>query len=382
MLKMKPLYPVLVLAACGLGGCGKKQVATPKAASDPPPVEATVARVEARPFSATVAITGTLISRTQVDVKAETTGRVVRFDKEEGDAVRAGDPLVWVDERNYKLAVEQAQSAVGVAEAALEKARVLEEHSRSEHERARNLVASGGITDKDLKSAAVAEKDSMAQVGLAKAQLAQSRSMLDQANKRLGDTVVKAPVSGVIQRKFVNAGAYVEPPTAVFSLVDNSRLELESLVATAELAPVRPGQKVVFRVNSYPDVDFDGVVLDINPAVDADSRSAKVRIRATGGGRLKAGMFAQGEILTGVASQAIVIPAGAVYRDDRAAKDSYVFVVENGKAARRAVRIGREKDGKLEIVKGLAAGDVLITTQSIELAPGVRVKTAANGGGK
>ena len=173
--------------------------------------------------------------------------------------------------------------------------------------------------------------------------------MIDVAQKHLRDATIKSPVAGEIQTKFVNKGAYVEAPTALFTVVDNSRLELESPVASADLAPIRPGQRVRFTVNSYPGVNFEGSVVEIAPAVDAETRSAKVRIRvANAGGRLKTGMFAQGEILTGVSAGAIVIPGAAVYRDDRSAKSSHVFVLENGKAARRAVRIGRERDGVLE----------------------------------
>ena len=89
---------------------------------------------------------------------------------------------------------------------------------------------------------------------------------------------------------------------------------------------------------------------------------------------MKTGLFAQGSVITGVNAQAVVIPTAAAYRDDRSAKDSYVFVVEQGKAVRRAIRIGRDQDGRLEVVEGLRAGDLLIAQQSIELAPGVRVE--------
>lgn len=87
-------------------------------------------------------------------------------------------------------------------------------------------------------------------------------------------------------------------------------------------------------------------------------------------------MFAQGEVLTGTKPGAVVIPASAVYRDDRSAKASYVFVVENNRAARRAVQIGRERNSTLEVVEGLGPGDLLIAEQSIELADGVRVEPA------
>jgi multidrug efflux pump subunit AcrA (membrane-fusion protein) len=118
-------------------------------------------------------------------------------------------------------------------------------------------------------------------------------------------------------------------------------------------------------------------VIEIAPAVEAETRSAKLRIQVVNsGGKLKTGMFADGEILTGSNAQAIVVPAAAVYRDDRSAKSAYAFVLENGKAARRTVRIGRERDSHVEILEGLKPGDTLVSEQSIEIAEGVRVQAA------
>jgi membrane fusion protein (multidrug efflux system) len=289
--------------------------------------------------------------------------------------VAAGETIAWVNDENFRLSIREAETGVLVAAAALERARMVEEHSNSELERARNLVKSGGITDKDLKAAELAGHDARAQVSVAAAQLEQARAVQAVASKHLRDAEIKSPVAGVIQRKFINQGAYVEPATAVFTVVDNSRLELESPVASADLAPIRPGQKVTFSVNSYPGASFEGGVIEINPVVETETRSAKVRVRIpNSGGRLKAGMFAEGEILTGVIASAVVIPADAVYRDDRSAKTSYVFVVANGKAARRAVRIGRERGTRLEIVEGLRPGDQVIAEQNIEIAEGVRVQ--------
>jgi RND family efflux transporter MFP subunit len=371
----------IVVAAGLLAGCQNQKTAV--SAAEAAPVRVNVIRIEAQPFHATVPVTGSLVSSSRVDVKAETTGRVVKFPKEEGETVAAGETVAWVDEENSRLAARQAESAVQVAEATVARARVAASYGGSELERARNLVKSGGITDKDLKAAELAEQDSRAQTSLAVAQLDQAKAALDTARKRLRDTAIRALVAGVIQRKYINAGAYVEPTTAVFALVDNRRLELESQVASSDLGPIRPGQKATFTVNSHPGQTFEGRVIEINPGVDADTRSAKVRIQVSNeGGKLKSGMFAQGEILTGVEARAVIIPASAVYRDDRSAKTSYVFVVENGKAARREVRIGRERESSLEIAAGLQPGDALISEQSIELAEGVRVAPASGGAGK
>ena len=373
--KLWSLHPLLPFAFCVLSfvfsSCSQK----PTQAAEAPPVRVAVQKLAVEPFEIVVPISGTLVSTVRVDVKAETIGRVVRFDKHEGDAVAAGETVVWLDEEDRRLALRQAESAVAVAEAALERARVLEAHALSENERAANLLKSGGITDKDLKGAQLAERDAHAQTALSRAQLEQSRAALETTRKRLRDTRIHAPASGQIQARFVNPGAYVEGPTALFTLVDNRRLELESPVSSADLGPLRNGQKVTFSVNRFPSETFEGQVLEVAPAMDAQSRSAKVRIQVDNRtGRLKTGLFAQGNVITGVNAQAVVIPTAAAYRDDRSVKDSYVFVVEQGKAVRRAIRIGRDRDGRLEVVEGLRAGDLLVAQQSIELAPGVRVE--------
>ncbi len=372
---MRHALPICtVLAGALLASCNRQQ-ARSIAASDPPPVSAAVITVAAESLPITIPVTGTLVSNTRVDVKAEIIGHISRFDKEEGDPVAAGEAVAWVDDETYRLLVRQAETARQLAEAGLERAQLLASHSRSELERADNLVKSGGITDKDLKAAQLTDRDAAAQVLVAQAQLEQARATVEVARKKVRDTVIYAPVSGEIQRKMANKGSYVEGPTEVFSIVDNRKLELESPVASADLAPIRSGHRVTFQVNSYPDTTFEGRVIDINPAVEEQTRSAKVRIQVVNAGaKLKAGMFAQGQILTGVNANALVIPAAAVYRDDRSAKSSYVFVLEDGKACRRDIRIGHERDSQLEVVEGLRAGEQVIAEQNIEIAEGVRIQ--------
>ncbi len=373
---MNRIHVPIAILALALAGCSKQQ-APATAAGKPAPEAARVrtVRLQTQPFTPSLAITGTLVSRAVVDLKAETTGRVVRFDKEEGNAVRAGEVVVWVDDTKPALAVREAASAVAVTEAALERARVNDAHNKAELERADHLLASGGITDKDLKAARVAAQDSRAQVALSAAQLAQAQATLASARRRLADCQVKAPIAGIISRKLTNVGAYVEPPTTVFTLVDNNRLELESQVPAADIGGLRAGQTVRFSVNSFPGEAFNGHIAEISPAVDVDSRTAKIRVQVPNPGlRLKAGMFAQGEVLTAAARPAILVPLTAVYRDDTSVKVSYVYVVVDGKARRRQVRIGAELGQQLEIAEGLQAGDLLVPERSMELADGVPVK--------
>jgi membrane fusion protein (multidrug efflux system) len=375
---MKRNRTALITLLAGLvllsAGCRKKETEA-SSRTEAPPVSAKVIPIAAEDLPETIAVTGSLVSIANVDVKAEIIGRLIKFPKREGELVKAGEVVAQVDEANYQLAVRQAEAAMLVAKAGLERSRVMASHNQAELERAQNLMQSGGITDKDLSLAEVSQRDSQAQVLLAQAQLDQASAALDVARKKLRDTAILSPVSGAIERKYINAGAYVEAPTMVFRVVDNRQLELESPVPSAQLGQVRPGQTMSFRVNSYPSVSFEGKVIEVGPAVDALTRSAKLRIRVDNtSGRLKAGMFAEGEILTGVQQRAINIPATAVYRAEGTSAGSYVFVVENNRAVRRSIRIGRETGSKLEITEGLKPGDLLVAEQKIELAEGIRVE--------
>ncbi len=363
-----------IINAALLTGCGESEARTGAVVQEPS-VLASVITLAPQPFQAGLPITGTLVSSARIDVKAEVIGRITRFDKDEGALVTAGESTAWVDDENYQLSLRQAEAAVKVAEAGVKRTQLLESHSRAELERARNLLTSGGITDKDLKAVQLAEQDAKAQCVLAEAQLDQARAALEVARKRVRDTVIKAPISGEIERKLAHIGAYVETSTPVFTIVDSSRLELAIAVPSADLAAVQTGQRVTFRVNSYPGMQFEGHVIDVGPAIDEQTRAAKVRIRAVNAaGKLKAGMFVQGEMITGVNDQAIVIPGSAVRRNDRSEKSSYVFVLEHGKAVRRSVQIGRERDLLLEITAGLKPGDRVIVEQNIEIAEGVQIE--------
>jgi RND family efflux transporter MFP subunit len=365
---------LLALVALLPAGCGRKEAGA-SVKVEATAVSVKTVQIATQPLPLTVVVTGSLVSNSSVDVKAETTGRLLQFAKQEGDAVSAGETVATADGENYRIAERQAQAAVQVADAALARTRVVAAHAKSELARSQNLVRSGGITEKDLEAAQLADRDAQAQVAVAEAQLAQARAAQEMAQKHLRDAAIRAPVAGVIQRKFVNPGAYLEPPTMVFSIVDNRQLELESPVPAALLGQVRAGQRVTFQVNSYPGSDFEGRVAEINPAVDALTRSAKVRVRVDNtSGKLKTGMFVEGAIQTGVAQQAVVVPAAAVYRSAVPGQDSYVFVIDGGKAVRRPVQLGRETGDRLEIVSGLKPGDALVAEQRIELAEGVRVE--------
>jgi len=357
------LAAALVAAACS------KEAAKSVAA---PALSVQTVRVEPRVLDLAIDITGSLVSSVAVDVKTEFAGRLVAMLKEEGDAVKKGELLAQLDDTDARLSLGQARAALDVAQAALERAKVAQDHARQEFERAQNLLKSGGITDRDFDAAQVADRDARAQVRLAEAQVEQSRQAVALAEKHLRDCRIVSPITGEVARKFVNPGGWLDGSVLLYRLVDNHRLELETYVASSDLGQVRKAQKVRFTVASYPGETFQGVITNISGAVDMQNRSASVRAAVPNPtGKLKAGMFIKGKIITGTKPGAIVLPADAVWR--RSGQTPFVYVVANGAAQKREVQTGQEEADGIEITSGLAAGETVIVEQNLELADGVKI---------
>lgn len=353
-----------------LPSCSNEEAKT--ASSAAAPLALRVLRVEARPLDETVEITGSLVSSVAVDVKTEFAGRLSEMLRQEGDRVHKGETLAELDEANARLALGQARAALEVAQAALARSRLGEDHAHREFERAQNLLRSGGITDRDLQAAETSARDASAQVKLAEAQVEQARQTAAVAQKHLSDCRMVSPIEGEVERKFLNPGAWVDANILLYRLVDNQRLELETSVASDEIARLAQGQKVRFSVAAFPGEEFLATVRTISPAVQLQNRSVMVRAAVPNPqGRLKAGMFVKGRVITGTNPAAVAVPPEAVWR--RVGQPPFVYVVEQNRARRREVKLGLEQTQAYEIVAGLRAGDTVVVEQNLELADGVSV---------
>ncbi|HET7841855.1 MAG TPA: efflux RND transporter periplasmic adaptor subunit [Terriglobia bacterium] len=329
-----------------------------------------VTRILPQTLDRTLDTTGSLVSSVAVGVKTEFAGRLVAMSKQEGDRVSQGELVAQLDEVNAHLGAEQARAALEVARASLERARVAEKHARSEFERAQNLLKSGGITDQGFQAATVAAQDAQAQVQFAQAQVDQATQALAMAEKHLRDCRITSPISGEVERKFVNPGSWVDGNTLLYRLVDNQRLELETFAASSDLGQVARGQKIRFTVAAYPDEVFEASITAVGAAVDPQNRSAVVRAAVPNpSGKLKAGMFAKGKIVTGTRPESVVVPSTALWR--RSGQAPYVYVVEQNRARKRQVQMGQEDSMGIEILTGLKPGETVVADQNLELAEGV-----------
>jgi membrane fusion protein, multidrug efflux system len=323
----------------------------------------------------TVPFSGSLRSLSTVEIKPEVGGRLVAAYFEEGDFVSKDQLLAEIDSTNYRLAYEQAAAALGVAQAGLERAQVSLEHARTEKERSDNLLRSGGITQKDHQAAVTGVKEAETGVRLAQAQCEQARAAIAVADKALTDCKIAAPASGHVQKKLFDKGSLLAPGAGLYTLVDNSRLEMECVIPSYQLAIVKLGQRAEFTSPTWGERRFAGVVSAINPTVESDNRSVRIKLKTGNpGGELRDGMYACGEITAGREKQALVIPRDSLIAEKEDPGLAGIFVIRDGKAHRIAVEVGGIQQEKVWIKRGIEEGERVIAEVGPSLKEGIPVQ--------
>jgi membrane fusion protein (multidrug efflux system) len=353
-----------VLALLPLAACGRGSSADP-AASAPRGVPVRTAVVVQRDLADDLVLTGTLRPRAQVQIVAEVPARLLRVLKDEGARVAKDETLAVLDATDYRLALDRAKAALAVAEAN-------RAHALAEKDRADNLLKTGGITDKDHLAA---------QVGLqvAQAALSQAKAEVAIAAQQHARCQVKAPFSGRIAKRFADPGAMLALGTPIFTLVDDSVLEFRGSLPSAEYGRVRVEATVEIGVDALPDLRAKGRIVRVTPLVDERTRSFEVVAEVPGQKALAGGLFARARIRLGTVKDAVVVPPSALMRDGTQPDRADVFVVKGDKAERVIVSLGVEQADRIQVTRGLAAGDVVVLDAPTALGAGMQVDVQ-NGG--
>ena len=393
-------------------------------------IPVTTARAETRAVQRAVETNGSLLAADEVQAKSEQPGTLARLYADLGDRVAAGAPLVEYDRREFQLAVDQSQADLGAAREGLLRARatvtaaeaqvrrardarpMLEsdvargesqlEWARLELERARQLHAKDLIAARDVDNARnqhtiaatqldairialarhpdevrVAEaqlNSEMAAVKSAEAQVRQREATLGIAQKRFGDTIVRAPITGLVARRHVSAGEFVKENTTLFTLVVANPLKYVGTIPERQAPELRPGQTVRLHVEAYPERAFTGTVVRVSPAVEVATRTLALEARVPNpDGTLRPGFFARGAVLTRQDPAAVFVPGEAVMSIAGVTK---VFVVADGRAQERAVRPALRQGTLVEIMEGVKAGEVVATSNLPSLFNGAPVTVA------
>ena len=343
---------------------------------DPPPAAPAPAAVQVgRENVATVAtetistgplISGTLMAEREATVRAEASGSVLQVTAQEGQAVRRGQLLARIEDEALGDAVASAQSAVRSAEQALQLA-------EREAKRSEALVRGGAIAERELDTARNA-------VSAAQAQLEDARSRLASARKQVDNLTVRAPLDGVVAARPANAGDVVSQGAELYRIIDPRSMRLEAAVPSEALSAIKVGLPVQFQVRGYPDQTFDGRIERVSPSADPVTRQVSIFVTIPNtGGRLVAGLFAEGRVAQ-ESRTTLVVPLAAVNTDDP--KAAWVLRVRDGKAERVTVSLGLRDDQteRLEITAGLAAGDRLLVGPAQAITPGTPLQIGGASG--
>jgi RND family efflux transporter MFP subunit len=345
-------------------------------------------------------LAGTLLSPDQARVSAEASGVVRRVLVEIGQEVGVDSPLVELEPRELKLALDRAAAALLQTRAQLSMNGAIDsteapppdaeiagvktatanlDDARSGFERAKALAARGVTSSEVLQAAEtkykVAEANHQAaldSVRATKAQLQDRRAAYALALKQLDDAVVRAPITGVVSERPVQVGEYIGARTVVATIVQMSPLKLRTGVQERHAGVVEPGQPVQFRVEAFGDRLFSGKVAHVSPALDQTMRTFTVEALVDNPDRLlKPGFFAKGVILTRLDTGVLAAPDLAV---SVLAGVASVYVIKDGAVTQQEVELGVRQGDLWEITRGLTGDEVLATSRLNELATGVRVR--------
>lgn len=362
---------VLALLAAGgwyaFAGKGQPAPAAPAAAAAPRTPVFELARndvvtIEARELALRLPLSGSLSPLAQATVKSKVSGVVLETTVREGMSVNAGQVIARLDDADARARVAQQQATLKEATARLALATKNEANSQA-------LLAQKYISQNSFDT-------TRNSVELAQAAVDAARAQLDLARIALNDTVIRAPLSGVVSRRFVQAGEKLSPDSPVMAIVDLQHLTLDAQVPASDIPRVQVGQDVRFRVDGFDAREFSGKVARINPATEAGSRAMLVYISvANDDGLLRAGMFAKGEITTDKSSARPIVPLAALRKDG---ERDVVYRVDGGKVVAQQVKLGmrNEDEGLAEVTGGLDAGAVLLAVPLDGVKPGTQVKLA------
>ena len=372
------LITAMITVHLGISGCTDSQESSVEGKTAVEPalelqVKAVPVRLE--DWKNTVPISGNLRTQSIVDVKAEVGGRLIEANVDEGDLVRKGDLLATVDDTNYQLAYRQAAAALKVSQVGIERARVSAEYAVTEKERADNLLKTGGITQKDHQAAITGMKEAETQVKLAEAQCLQAEAAVAITEKALKDCSIYAPSDGHVQKRWIDKGSLLNPGSAIFTIVDNSKLELECVVPSYYLPDIRTGQKADFNTPSWGEKIFSGFVASINPMIQTENRSVILKLEIKNQDlQLRTGMYARGFITTGIEKNVPVISRDTLIPEEEISEFAHVYVVEDGIAKRRKILLGGKGQDRVWVQEGLVEGELLIVERGPALKEGRRVQ--------
>lgn len=349
-MKKPVLYLVVICALAGIGLLGSHLFRPALVAAEQKPAaaqqrggsaaraitvnaqKAVVAKIED-----SVSAVGSLLAAQSVELAPEVDGRIVTVSVSDGQSVSADDLLFQLDDTVTAAELAQSEAELSLA--------------RADLKRASNLARNSFVSERSREEAAANVKVLRAKLQVVRARLAKAR--------------IRAPFGGRIGLVNVSPGEYVKSGTALVRLDDLSSLKLDLRVPERLVARVQPGQTIRVSFDAYPGREFLARVETVDTAIDDVGRSLVVRGRLDNADNLlRPGMFARARLILGTRNSAVMVPEESIMAS---ADGQYLFAVREGKAQRQPVRTGVRQNGNIEIIEGVAAGELVVTAGQVKL---------------
>ena len=335
---------VLALIVLRLSTNYKKVNANKNVSTDLAYVSVNVSPVSKMAISDQLQLTGYMEAYSEIDIAAEAQGKITLLNATLGQEKSKGSIIATIDDKLKKLAVQTA----GISVAKLKK----------DLERYNNLFKGGTVTEQQLNDAQNLYDNAEIQ--------------LEQAEKQFADATIKSPLSGIITKKQVEEGEYVNIGSPIVTIIDISRLKIKLNVSEANVYQLKLGNKTSITTDIYPGVTFEGNISFISSQGD-DSHNYPVEIVIPNNSKhpLKSGTFANVMIKLPVAAEALYIPRESLLGS---ITEASVYVAENNKAILKKIVVGNGNDKYIKVISGLKEGEQVIVNGQINLSENKAIK--------
>ena len=391
----------LTVVSCSNDSESSERAAMGNSSAPVPSVEAVKSRFGTLPLSER--LSGTVFAKNQVSLYSEISGKISTVHVQNGSYVEEGDPIVSIEDNQYREQVQQARANLKINEARLKQARARYNELEAQYRRTKQLNDRELSSELEIETLQAQMSSAEADVELAKAQLEQAQSNLEEQKDQLSKTVIKAPISGTVGQRNAETGMQVNSSTQLFTIGDLDNLRVEVVLTDQMLDNIEVGQTVRIYTGSTINKNnfIEAELSRISPFLNNVTRSTEGEIDVSNSNnKLRPGMFVPVDILYGESQRATLVPTSAIYNDPTTGEDGVFVATSLGSEIQPAEQIDPENppplteptevqfkpvdviaEGSMEVgVEGIDPGTWIITVGQDLLAQGrgqARVRTSS-----
>jgi len=382
-LKRHILFGVVCL---GLSACSQKvqqEQAEKEESAKQAPIQVPIATVQTQDLSHDLLLQGIVgpLPDHSVKVSPAMAGKLSQVFAVNGQTVKRGQLLAQLDDRHIREQLDQQAATVQAAQVNLQQAQAALNFAKENLERQKNLFQAEVAAKKDILAAQNQVETEELHIQSLQSQLHSAKAGSAQIQTELALTQVKSPIEGVVANRFLNVGDTVDPNTPILQIVGLQNVVINALLPADSPQQVKVGEHARIHTDAQGDTNFQATISSISPIIDRASNSIAVQLLANNqSGQLRDGQVVTVLITDKIDRSAVVIPQSALVPDPNKPEEHMVYVVRDGKATRVPVVTGNPKGNVVEIIKGLRAGQSIVSAGGYGLPDHSLVTTAAGRG--